>query len=79
MLKIKDIFKKKQKVYDYNYTVYWKDGTNTVGKVENSNIDPANLFLTGKMTYYSDGKGYYYNLDEIKIIEVTDLVKKVEQ
>ena len=76
MLKIK---KKEHKVYDFNYTIYWKDGSKTEGIVENSNFDPADTFLTGKMTYYSSGKGYYYNIEEIKQIEVTNMLEKVEE
>lgn len=71
--------KKKQKIYDFKYTIYWKDETTTTGEVKNSYIHPADTLLTGKMTCYGDGNCCYYNPDEIKQIEVTDFREKVEK
>lgn len=73
------MFKKKKKIYDFKYTIYWKNETTTKGRIENSYIDPYNTFLTGKMTYFGDGNCNYYNPDEIKQIEVTDFIEKVEE
>lgn len=70
--------KKTKKIYNFNYTIYWKDGTNTTGEVINSNLTPTEILLSDRMTIYSSGKAYYYNLNEIKQVEVINLVEKVE-
>lgn len=67
---------KKQISYDYKYKIYWKDGSVTEGEITNTSFDPTDTFLTGKMTTYDNGVWTYYNLDEIKQIEITNFVKK---
>lgn len=69
--------KKKQKIYDFNYTIYWKNNSETVGRIENSELEPFDIFLTNKMTYFGNGVASYYNADAIKFIEITDYVEKV--
>lgn len=68
---------KKQIIYDFKYKIYWKDGSSTEGEIKNSSFDPADIFLTRKITAYGNGIWTYYNLDEIKQIEITDFVEKI--
>ena len=70
---------KKQKMYMFDYKIYWKDGTKTLGEVIDSFLSPAEIFLSNKITIYGSGKATYYNADEIKQIEVTNLLEKVDE
>lgn len=75
------IFKKKKvkvKVYDFKYEILWNNGTSTFGEVTNSELEPQDILLTNKMTYFNNTASYF-NKDEIKQIEIKDLVEKVEE
>lgn len=71
--------KKKQKNYNFNFKIYWKDGSTTTGEVIDSSLSPTEILLSDAMTIYGSGKAFYYNLKEIKQVEVTDLVEKVQE
>lgn len=78
MLKIKDLFKKKKTLYDFNYKIYWKDGITTSGTITNSELPPEDIFLTNVFTYFNKGVCTYYNKSQIQMLEINDLVEKVE-
>lgn len=82
MLKIKDIFKKKKepkKLYDFDYTICFKNNKEITGNIRNSKLKPEKIFLNDAITYFNKGKVYYYNTNEIQILEITNLVEKVEE
>ena len=65
------LFKNKnKKVYDFKYEIHWNNGSVSKGYVTNSKFAPFAYFSTGKCTYF--------NSNEIKQIEIFDLVEKVE-
>ena len=73
------LFKKKnKKVYDFKYEIYWNNGSITKGDITNSILAPEIIFLENKFTYFSTGKCTYFNRNEIKQIEIFDLIEKVE-
>ena len=69
---------KKVKVYDFRYEIHWNDGSISEGNITNSMIAPEVIFLENKFLYFSTGKCIYFNRDEIKQIEIFDLVEKVD-
>ena len=73
------LFKKKnKKVYDFKYKIYWKNGGISEGNITNSILPPNIIFLENKFTYFSKGKCTYFNSNEIKQIEIFDLVEKID-
>ena len=70
--------KKKKKIYDFKYIIHWKDGTRTIGEITHSELPPEDIFLTDTFTYFAKGISAYFNTKEIKQLEITDLVEKVE-
>ena len=73
------LFKKKnKKVYDFKYEIYWNNGSITKGDITNSILAPEIIFLENKFTYFSTGKCTYFNSNEIKQIEIFDLIEKVD-
>lgn len=78
MLKIFKKKKEKTKIYDFKYEILWNNGTTTFGEITNSELEPYDIFLTNKMTYFGN-MASYFNKDEIKQIEIKDLVEKVEE
>ena len=73
------LFKKKnKKVYDFKYKIFWNNGSISEGEITNSKYPPNVIFLENKFTYFSTGKCTYYNRDEIKQIEIFDLIEKAE-
>lgn len=79
MLKIFKKKKEKVKIYDFKYEILWNNGTSTSGEITNSQIRPYDVFLTNKITYFGNKKAIYFNKNEIKQIEISDLVEKVEE
>lgn len=73
MLKIK----RKKKIYDFEYKIYWKNGKITEGKIEKSEIPPENIFLSNSLIYFSDAKCAYYNPLAIRNLEIFNLIEKV--
>lgn len=74
MLKIK----KKNKVFDFKYKIYWKNGSTTEGDITNSKLAPEDIFLTNAFTYFAKGTCTYFNVNEIKQLEISDLVEKID-
>lgn len=72
-------FKKKNKKCDFKYKIYWVDGSISEGEITNSKYPPSAIFLEGKFIYFLAGKGACFNRDEIKHIEIFDLVEKEEK
>lgn len=74
------MFKKKEnkKIYDFKYEIYWNNGSITKGGITNSMIAPEVIFLENKFTYFSTGRCTYFNSNEIKQIEIFDLIEKVD-
>ena len=73
------LFKNKnKKVYDFKYEIHWNNGSVSEGYVTNSKFAPEVIFLENKFAYFSTGKCTYFNSNEIKQIEIFDLVEKVE-
>lgn len=70
---------KNKKVYDFKYEIYWNNGSNSKGEITNSMLPPEVIFLENKFTYFSTGKCIYFNSNEIKQIEIFDLIEKVYQ
>ena len=68
-----------KKVYNFRYKIYWKNGDATEGIIENSEGELLEIFLTNSLTYFSKGVCAYFNSDEIRQIEIYDLVEKVEK
>lgn len=74
------LFKKKnKKVYDFKYEIYWNNGSISKGEITNSMLPPEVIFLENKFTYFSIGKCTYFNSNEIRKIEIFDLVEKVDE
>lgn len=74
------IFKKKKlKVYDFKYEIFWNNGSITNGEITNSIIKPYDMFLKNKISYFGNEMGVYFNKNEIRQIEIKDLVEKVEE
>ena len=74
------LFKKKnKKVYDFKYKIYWKNGIITNGDIANSRLAPEVIFLENNFTYFSKGTCTYFNSNEIRQIEIFDLVEKVSE
>ena len=72
------LFKKKnKKVYDFKYKIYWKNGSITNGDITNSILAPEVIFLENNFTYFSKGTCTYFNSNEIRQIEIFDLIEKV--
>ena len=69
---------KKEKVYDFKYEIYWNNGGISKGNITNSIIAPEVIFLENKFTYFSKGKCTYFNSNEIRQIEIFDLIEKVD-
>ena len=73
------LFKKKnKKVYDFKYEIYWNNGSITKGDITNSMFAPEVIFLENKFTYFSKGICTYFNSNEIKQIEIFDLIEKAD-
>lgn len=70
---------KKEKVYDFKYKIYWKNGSITEGDITNSILAPEVIFLENKFTYFSKGTCTYFNSNEIRQIEIFDLIEKVDE
>lgn len=74
------LFKKKnKKVYDFKYKIYWNNGCISNGEITNSMLPPEVIFLENKFTYFSAGKCTYFNSNEIRRIEIFDLIEKVDE
>ena len=71
--------KNKSKAYDFKYKIYWKNGSITNGDITNSILAPEVIFLENKFAYFSTGKCTYFNSNEIRQIEIFDLVEKVSE
>ena len=69
---------KKTKRYDFDYKILFKNGKEITGQIINSNIPPEDTFLNNAINYFSKGKCYYYNSNEIMMLEITNLVEKAE-
>ena len=75
------LFKKKNKkvkIYDFKYEIYWNNGSISEGIITNSIIAPEVIFLENKFTYFSTGKCTYFNSNEIRQIEIFDLIEKID-
>ena len=73
------LFKNKnKKVYDFKYEIYWNNGGISKGKITNSMFPPEVIFLENKFAYFSTGKCTYFNSNEIRQIEIFDLIEKIE-
>ena len=74
------LFKKKnKKVYDFKYEIYWNNGGISKGEITNSMLPPEVIFLENKFTYFSTVKCTYFNSNEIRQIEIFDLIEKVDE
>lgn len=74
------LFKNKnKKVYDFKYEICWNNGSVSQGCITNSKLAPEVIFLENKFTYFSTGKCIYFNSNEIKQIEIFDLIEKVSE
>ena len=71
--------KNKSKAYDFKYKIYWRDGSVSEGNITNSMFPPEVIFLENKFICFSGGKCAYFNSDDIKQIEIFDLVEKEEK
>ena len=71
--------KNKSKVYDFKYKIYWKNGSITNGDITNSILAPRVIFLENNFTYFSKGTCTYFNSNEIRQIEIFDLIEKVDE
>ena len=71
--------KNKSKAYDFQYKIYWKDESISEGNITNSMFPPEVIFLENKFAYFSTGKCTYFNSNEIRQIEIFDLVEKVSE
>ena len=69
---------KKRKVYDFKYKIFWKNGGTTDGYVTGSELAPEEIFLTNTFTYFAKGTCTYFNKNEIRQLEIFDLVEKVD-
>lgn len=76
MFKLKK--RKKTKIYDFDFKMLVKNGKEITGHIVNSDFPPEHIFLNNAITYYKDGKGYYYRSDEIVLLEITNLVEREE-
>lgn len=73
------LFKKKNKtVYDFKYKICWNNGSVSEGEIINSMFAPEVIFLENKFTYFLTGKCTYFNNNEIRQIEIFDLIEKVD-
>ena len=73
------LFKNKnKKVYDFKYKIYWRDKSISEGNITNSMFPPEVIFLENKFAYFLGGKCTYFNSDDIKQIEIFDLIEKVD-
>ena len=70
--------KKKTKTYDFDYKILFKNGEKVTGHIINSNCSPEKVFLNNAITYSANEKCYYYNSNEIMILEITNFVKREE-
>lgn len=70
--------KKKTKTYDFDYKILFKNRGKVTGHIINSNCSPEKVFLNNAITYFTNEKCYYYNSDEIMMLEITNLVEKEE-
>ncbi len=73
------LFRKKVKKCDFKYKIYWNNGSISEGEITNSKYPPSAIFLENRFVYFLAGKGAYLNRDEIKQIEIFDLVEKEEK
>ena len=71
--------KKKVKVCNFKYKIYWTDGGISEGEITNSKYPPSAIFLENRFIYFLPGKGACLNKDEIREIEIFDLVEKEEK
>ena len=67
---------KSKKVYDFKYKIYWRDESISEGNITNSTSSPEVIFLKNRFVCFSGGKCAYFNSDDIKQIEIFDLVEK---
>ena len=70
--------KKKTKTYDFDYKILFKNGEKVTGHIINSNCSPTKVFLNDAITYFANEKCYYYNSNEILILEITNFVEREE-
>lgn len=70
--------KRKKKTYDFDYKLLFKNGEKVTGHIINSNCLPEKVFLNNAITYFANEKCYYYNSNEIMMLEITNLVEKEE-
>lgn len=70
--------KKKTKTYDFDYKILFKNEKEMIGHIINSNCPPEKVFLNNAITYFANEKCYYYNSNEIMMLEITNLVEKEE-
>ena len=70
--------RKKVKVYNFKYKIYWDDGSVSEGEITNSKFPPDIIFLKNKFICFSGGKCVCFNINEIRQIEIFDLVEKEE-
>ena len=68
--------KNKSKVYDFKYKIYWRDESISEGNITNSMLPPEIIFLKNKFICFSGGKCACFNSDDIRQIEIFDLVEK---
>ena len=68
--------KNKSKAYDFKYKIYWRDESISEGNITNSTLLPEVIFLENKFICFSGGKCAYFNSDDIRQIEIFDLVEK---
>ena len=68
--------KNKSKAYDFKYKIYWRDESISEGSITNSTLPPEIIFLKNKFICFSGGKCAYFNSDDIRQIEIFDLVEK---
>ena len=71
--------KKKVKLCDFKYKIFWNDGSISEGEITNSKYPPSAIFLEGKFIYFLAGNGACLNRDEIRQIEIFDLIEKGEK
>ena len=69
--------KKKTKTYDFDYKILFKNGEKVTGHIINS-CSPEKIFLNNAITYFANKECYYYNSNEILMLEITNLVEKEE-
>ena len=68
--------KNKSKAYDFKYKIYWRNESISEGSITNSTLPPEIIFLKNKFICFSGRKCAYFNSDDIRQIEIFELVEK---